>query len=220
MLKMKKVFGSIVILTMLFGLIPQQTAYASEQSNKVNTIIKTGKRSEKKAKLTNTDGTEYEVSIYEKKHKVSSNEYVQEYAYKLDENNMRLSVSGSQSQQKWDSTGGTEGFITIYYKQDGNKYLITRITGTWLIHESGTAIRDRKVMAVCNEGFFTDQYLEKNISSGSFDITTGWTRYADSTQGIVGIGAKSICTLYRIYAGTSWEFVVDNLIAGSVPGGI
>ncbi|MGB8453119.1 MAG: hypothetical protein WCD89_12420 [Anaerocolumna sp.] len=116
----------------------------------------------------------------------------------------------------WDSTGSAEGNVRINYKQNGDKYLITSVTGTWLIHQSGTYIKDKTVQIVCNQGFDTSQYISKSISSASFDIATGFTKYADSTQGIVGIGAKSTCTLYRT-SGSSWTFVVPNMIAGSIP---
>lgn len=106
--------------------------------------------------------------------------------------------------------------MKINYQQSGNKYLITSVTGTWLIHQSGTYIKDKTVIIACNQGFDTSQYIQKAISTASFDIATGFTKYADSTQGIVAIGARSSCTLYRA-SGSSWEFVVPNLIAGSLP---
>lgn len=116
----------------------------------------------------------------------------------------------------WDSAGDAEGSVKIYFQKSGDKYLVTRVTGSWLIHQSGTYIKDKYVQVVCNQGFDSSQYISKSISTASFDVTTGFTKYADSTQGIVGIGAKSTCTLYRL-SGSSWKFEVPNMIAGSVP---
>ncbi|MBE5965768.1 MAG: hypothetical protein E7255_02170 [Lachnospiraceae bacterium] len=215
MSKIRKVISFFVVFTLAFGVI-SQTAYASDQSAKIDSIIRNGKLSVHKAELIGADGTEYEVNVYEKKQQVSANEYVKEYAYKLDENNMTLATSGSQSQQIWDSSGGVEGFLTLYYEKDGDNYLITRITGDWLIHDSGTAIKDKKLIAACNHGFYGDQYISQDITTGSFDITTGWERYAESTAGFVAIGARTTCKLYRISSGSSWKFEVDNVIAGGM----
>lgn len=143
--------------------------------------------------------------------------FVQEYAVRLNKDNMILASSGSQETTGWDDTGDVEGNIRMYYSKDGNMYKITRVTGSWLIHQSGTAIKNRKVMVVCNEGFFTDQRIDKSISTASFDVSTRFTRYADSTQGLVGIGSKSVCTIYRTSSGSSWTLEIDNMIAGSIP---
>lgn len=144
--------------------------------------------------------------------------FIKEYAFELDNDNMLLSELPSQSNDTWDSSGGVVGTVKVYYHQDGTRYKITRATGTWVIYDIGTGIsRNKSVMISCNEGFKTNQFIQRDVSSSSFDISTGFTDNADSAQGIVCIGAKSLCTLYRKQAGTSWSFEAPCIIAGNLP---
>lgn len=141
---------------------------------------------------------------------------MKEYAFKLDSSNMLLASSGTQTNTKWDSTGGVEGTVSVYYSQDGSNFLVTRVTGSWAIHQSGDAIKNGSVKIVCVEGFDSSQTITKNISGSSFDISTGFTKYANSGAGLVGIGAKSSITIYRIQSGTSWTLDVSNVIASTI----
>jgi hypothetical protein len=224
MLRIKKLIAVLISLVLTFGLIPG-VAFAADNSNDIN-----GTLSEEKAILSSDDGTKYLVNLYETTTKLSTTNasnsltangvsdtsaYVREYQFILNPANMALVEVGNRPETLWDDTGSVSGTVTIYFYKDGSKYLITRATGSWSVQQSGTAIKDRQFQVVCMEGFDPSQTVYYSVS-GSWDYTTNWTKYADSGAGLVGIGAAEKCTIYRTQAGTSWSFVVDNSIAGTI----
>jgi hypothetical protein len=239
--RMSKVVLSFAIFVGLICLSPA-TTLADTSSDKVDSIINTGILSTTKASLLSDQGTEYAVDIFETAEQLVSidfhtntGSYMKEYAFVLDKNNMVLRSSagnnsdivdtndiviqgaGSKTDEEWDASGGVKGTVTIYYDRQGTLYKITRATGTWMNYDApGTTLSNHKAIIACNEGFDSSQFIQRNVDSGSFDINTGFTQYADSSAGICSIGANSIVTINRP-SGHSWELITHCQIAGTMP---
>lgn len=66
MLGFKRIFSVLVTLALVFGFITEG-AFAADDSDKVNSIMKNGQLAKDKAKLISSEGTEYLVNIYKTK---------------------------------------------------------------------------------------------------------------------------------------------------------
>lgn len=233
-LSLKNNYILILLLILIAGFISLSTTkvFASTTLNNVESIINTGILSYEKASLISDTGTEYSVNIYETNDKLTSvnpltntKSYVKEYAIVLDKNNMVLRSDlennnivpyGSKNDDEWDKTAGVQGFVTIYYDRNGTKHKITSATGYWNNHDGARlTLSNRRAIVSCNDGFFTDQYISRSVAS-NWNISTGFNKYADSTQGIVSIGAVSTVTI-TTGGGNSWILNVPCVIAGDFP---
>lgn len=180
--------------------------------------------STQKARLISDQGTEYLVDLYEATTQITSEnqhmsanvstQYVTTYFAVIDTGTITPLASGSQNNTLWDPSGAIYGTVSIYYDKIGTTYKTTRCTGSWTIYDSTCTLSERIVAVSCYHGT-TSQWLSQPVSSNSFDVTTGFTNYANSTQGLCGIGGNSVCIITR--GGHSWMFVVECMIAGSMP---
>lgn len=226
---MKKLIlrSTLMIATILVTMIPS-IAFANTESSYVQTSSGNMKLSEQKAILRNEDGTQYLVNLYESDEQVASKEkignetlYMKQYVVELNSNEMTQITDSSscrinnRPQTEWDANECVKGTLTIYYYRAGDSYLITRASGQWLIYQSGTSIEDMRYTIACNEGFEMGQYISGD-STGTFDVTTNFTKYVDIDQGMCMVGARMDCKVVRP-SGHSWDFGFMNALAWNVP---
>lgn len=124
------------------------------------------------ATLTNENGEKFAVNMYE---------YIPETTLQSDDGSLQktlvfdtspeyvtpLSVGQTSSHSEYDSSYSVKGYITITYStrisQNLTEYLLTNVSGQWVISDSSVTLSNRKVYYECAQVYMgtTEQTFER-----------------------------------------------------------
>jgi hypothetical protein len=127
----------------------------------------------------------------------------------------------SLSNTEDDNSFSVTGTITIYYDLIGatanysTRYKLTKVSYKWNVHNSQVKISNRFVKYTCQaplDGIVQTGSKKLTNNSGSFN--TGFTKYAQTTCGVMAAYMQTTCT-----RGTgSWKFKLEVIKFNNVPG--
>jgi|GEM_PF-6429000 len=190
-------------------------------------IIAQGIKSHHKAILRDQNGEEFSVNVYETPERTISTNLltntiscVKEFAVQLNASDIQPMSAGSKTETQWDTSLGVKGIVTIYYDRVGSTYKLTQVTGSWENHDAGSTLSNRSVIYACYDGLiYPSQLNSADLSSNTFNISTGYTRYANSDLTPCAVGCNSFVTISRP-DGHNWQLITPNTLVGNFPSGM
>lgn len=146
--------------------------------------------------------------------RINENEYVETYVVSTEKeyvkpvsNNGNISTMNVGSNEEWDSSISVKTYINLTYnkKPGTNYYLLTNVSGGWSISDKSVSVSDRQVITVCRDILNSKQHTLYNPTSNTFNYSTGYTNYVESTSASSILGASTSATLKRGTKST-WKF--------------
>ena len=119
--------------------------------------------------------------------------------------------SGTSSMDEIDSGYASHVYLTLHYNHRNNQteYLLTRVSGYWVILDSSATVESAFLTYACNCGNI-GQYVWDRSVSNNFNIATGFTTYVEN-YGSGNLGAQ-LTLNYLIGNSRRWSFTLNNTL--------
>ena len=123
-------------------------------------------------------------------------------------------ASGLTKESDQDSGLASTVYLTITYthKNTPTEYLLTNVSGYWVITDSKASVESASVSYGCSGLFptLTTQSVTDRSVSNYFNISTGFTNYVTSSSNAV-MGAN-LTVNYLMGTARRWSFTLPNLL--------
>lgn len=199
----KKLVALLLVLTMVVCILPM-SAFADNME--VGTIPNlTGV-------LTTDDGTTYFIK----------GEFVDTpQAYSNNESSsttIKYELPAATPQSGSNTVSGNDGglsstvYLTISYKvkSDENEYLLTGVSGYWVITDSKASVESATLNYGCTGGGVTQAVNDLSVSNW-FNISTGFQNYVPA-YGIFSVMGANLTVNYLMGTARRWSFTLPNLL--------
>lgn len=125
-----------------------------------------------------------------------------------------LRAEGSTTESDHDGAYASTVYLTIHYshKNTPTEYLLTKVSGHWVISNSNVSVESARVSYGCS-GLFptpaTQSVADRSVSN-YFSINTGFTKYVTSATNAV-MGAN-LTVNYLMGTSRRWSFTLSNIL--------
>ena len=123
--------------------------------------------------------------------------------------NLKSTTFNSNPVSSPDSGYSSTVYLTVNYYRNGSSYLLSSVSGSWVIEDSRVSVTSASLYYFCVDGQHSLQNGSRSVSN-NFYVGTGFSTYVSGAG--LAVGAQLTLT-YLMGTSRSWTFTLPNYVA-------